>query len=92
MAQKMENFFIKRALEFNYATINGLVQPSCLNHCTLMSMGYTSCCKTYISRAAQAEVEQTCLGEAQFAGEQTLPGTAETAVEKTYSWPVPDCS
>jgi hypothetical protein len=38
--------------------------------------------------AAQAEVEQTCLGEAQFAGEKTHPGTAETAVEKTCPWPV----
>ncbi len=41
--------------------------------------------------AAQAEVEQTCLGEAQFAGEKTHPGTAETAVENTCLWSVTDC-
>ncbi len=71
-----------------------------------MSMGCTSCCKTDMLRAAQtkveqtrpdpgaaqAELEQTCLGEAQFAGEQTRPVTAETAVEKKCLWPVTDCS
>jgi hypothetical protein len=35
MAQKRKTFFNKHVLEFNYATINGLVHPSC---CTLFSI------------------------------------------------------
>ncbi len=27
--KKTENFFYEHVLEFNYATINGLVHPSC---------------------------------------------------------------
>ncbi len=35
-SKKRKTFSYKHVLEFNYATINGLAQPSCLNRCTLM--------------------------------------------------------
>ncbi len=34
----MVNLFHKHVLEFHYATINGLVHPSCLNRCTLLTI------------------------------------------------------